>query len=58
MYSMNSTKGNYNLQLEMGTIPILDEFIAAGPLQAITLELRSTSFLRDVNVSKCFRTCT
>lgn len=52
MYSMNSTKGNYNLQLEMGTIPILDEFIAAGPLQAITLELRSTSFLRDVNVSK------
>lgn len=34
----------------MGTIPILDEFIASGPLQAIILEL-STSFLRDTNIS-------
>lgn len=51
MYSMNSTIGNYNLQLKVGTIPILDEFIASGPLQAIILELRSTSFLRDSNIS-------
>lgn len=49
MYSMNSTIWNYNLQLKGGTIPILDEFIASGPMQAI-IEL-STSFLRDINIS-------
>lgn len=49
MYSMNSTKGNYSLQLKMGTISILDDFIAARPLQAIPLEL-STLFLREINV--------
>ena len=35
----------------MGTITILDEFIAAGLLEAIVLEERSTSFLRDVNIN-------
>lgn len=50
MYSMNSTIWNYNLQLKVGTIPILDEFIVSGPLQAVILEL-STSFLRDINIS-------
>ena len=35
---------HWKQQLKMGTIPILDECIAAGLLEAMVLEVRSASF--------------